>query len=157
MRQVASIALIILSYFGYGHDIKMAIFEIYEGNAGLEMKISIDKDDFLKTLAQEFPTTFSNNKITDHAHTYFGSHVTITVNGKCTSFKIKEVRFSETNIHLTGTLNLQVDEVREVRVTNTCMVDLYKDHDNIIKLRLNEKNRSFRLNKDRTSTVATYS
>ncbi|WP_370090227.1 DUF6702 family protein [Ekhidna sp.] len=138
------------------HDIKMAIFEIFETDSGLAMTVSVDREDFYETLTREFPEKVKTHKIEDLAFLYLDSKTKITVNGACTSFAIHEIEFGELNIHLTGSLNLRVDGVKEIRVTNTCMIEHYEGHDNIIKLKLNDRTRSFRLNSKRTSTVATY-
>lgn len=138
------------------HDIKMAIFEIYETDSGLAMTVSVDREDFYETLAREFPVKVKTHKIEDLAFLYLDSKTAITVNGECTSFEIHEIEFGELNIHLTGSLNLKVDDVKEIRVTNTCMIEIFEGHDNIMKLKLNDRIRSFRLNSKRTSTIAKY-
>lgn len=148
--------LLLTLNLGFGHDIQMAIFEIYEGRDGLEMTVSIDKEDFLRTLATEFASEYSAARIGELAFEYLDSKMAVKVNGECTSFKISEIEYGNLNIHLKGSLNLNVEQVKEVSINNTCMIDLFEDHDNIIKLKLNNRSRSFRLNKDRTSTIALY-
>lgn len=142
--------------FGFNHDIKIAVFEIYQGKSGLEMTISVDKDDFLKVLENEFTLGLTSENLGELAFDYLDSKIAIEVNGVCTSFTIHEVEFGNLNIHLKGSLNTQVTKVKEVRMTNTCMIDLFENHDNIMKLKLNDRTRSFRLNSKRTSTIATY-
>lgn len=155
MKKLLNILLLTICFFGYGHDIKMAIFEIYEGESSLEMSISLDKEDFLATLSTEFHELTSEN-LELLAFQYLDSKIAININGECTTFTIDEVEFSDLNIHIRGSLNIQINEVKEVQMTNTCMIELFKDHDNIMKLKLNDRTRSFRLNQNRTSTIATY-
>ncbi|MEP0984643.1 DUF6702 family protein [Ekhidna sp.] len=156
MRKLISILLLSSFYFGFGHDIKMAMFEIYEGKSGLEMTVTVDKEDFYSALSEEFPTKIQEHEIRDLAFEYLESRVSIKVNGACTSFSIHEIESGDLNIHLKGSLNLEVDNVQKVTISNTCMIDLFEDHDNIVKLRLNDRNRSFRMHRNRTSTEAIY-
>ncbi|MEQ6167212.1 MULTISPECIES: DUF6702 family protein [unclassified Ekhidna] len=156
MKSVFSILLWLLLHFGYSHDIKMAIFEIYAGKSGLEMMVSLDREDFLSTLSQEFGSEITSENLEAHAFEYLQCKIAIQVNGECTSFTINKIKLSDFNIHLQGSLNISVSEVTEIRMTNTCMVDLIPDQDNIMKLKLNDRIRSFRLNSNRTSTTAIY-
>lgn len=134
----------------------MAIFEISQNRHDLNMTVSVDKEDFLQTLLNEFPDEYSSLKLPELALEYLKSKVYINVNGECASFEIEEVKYGDLNILIKGSLNLSVEHVKEVTIRNTCMIDLFEGHDNIIKLKLNDLNRSFRLNQDRVSTVAKY-
>ena len=156
MTALNSILISLAIHFGFNHDIKMAIFEIYQGKSGLEMTISVDKEDFLKALAAESPSGITSENLGGMAFDYLVSKIAIEVNGECALLALHEIEFSNLNIHLRGKLNTQVCKVEEVRMTNTCMIDLFEDHDNIMKLKLNDRTRSFRLNSKRTTTVATY-
>ncbi|MEO9482531.1 MAG: DUF6702 family protein [Ekhidna sp.] len=143
-------------HLGYSHDIKMAIFEISENESGLIISASLDKEDFLKTLAATFPAEFPKGDIMGLAFEYLNDKLAININGACTSLVINEIEFGRLNIHLKGSLKVGATKIREVEVRNTCMIDLFEGHDNIIKLKLNNRSRSFRLNKNRTSTTAFY-
>lgn len=143
-------------YCGYSHDIKLAVFEVFEAESGLEMNVTLDKEDFLSSLESEFGIRPTSDNLQKLAFEYLDSKVSIKVNGECTSFAILEIVFSNLNIHLKGSLNIQIAAIEEIHMTNSCMVDLIEDHDNIMKLKLNNKTRSFRLNRSRTSTTATY-
>ena len=156
MKKLFTTLLLITIHFGYGHDIKMAIFEIYQGKSGLKITISVDKDDFLKALATEFPTGLTSENLGELAFDYLASKIAIEINDECTSLALHEIEFDNLNTYLRGSLNTQVCKIEEVRMTNTCMIDLFEDHDNIMKLKLNDRTRSFRLNSRRTSTVAHY-
>ena len=156
MTSLNCFILFLTIHFGFNHDVKIAVFEISQGKSGLEMTISVDKEDFLKALATEFPSELASENLGGMAFDYLASKIAIEVNGECTSLTLHEIEFDNLNIHLRGSLNTQVCKVEEIRMTNTCLIDLFEDHDNIMKLKLNDRTRSFRLNNKRTSTVATY-
>ncbi|MEQ9229823.1 MAG: hypothetical protein RIF46_04015, partial [Cyclobacteriaceae bacterium] len=119
--------------FGFGHDLKMAIFEIYEGKTGLEISISIDREVFLQTLKADCSETMLQNEFEDATWEYLDSHMKIFVNDQFGSFHIEEIEYGRQNMIITGSLNVSVKEVREVRMINTCLVDSIDGHDNIMK------------------------
>ena len=45
------VLFLLLTFPGFSHDIKMAIFEVSQGKSGLQLDIVLDKEDFLKTLS----------------------------------------------------------------------------------------------------------
>lgn len=156
IRIFYSTAFLLSMNFGFGHDLKMAIFEIYEGKTGLEISISIDREVFLQTLKADCSETMLQNEFEDAAWEYLDSHMKIFVNDQFGSFHIEEIEYGRQNMIITGSLNVSVKEVREVRMTNTCLVDSIDGHDNIMKLNLGGRLRSFRLNEKRTATTAKY-
>ena len=155
MRRLLIIFLIPLVNFGFGHDIRMAIFEISERNEGLTLKVSMDKDDFYASLEKEFSSLSADN-IEELSWIYLTKNLDIEVNETRVLFKTGEITFDTYNIHLTTTLNPKISRITKVKMTNTCLIDSIEGHDNIMKLKLNSRVRSFRLNKKRTSTIASY-
>ncbi|MEO9872872.1 DUF6702 family protein [Ekhidna sp.] len=155
MKKIFSLLLVGISSISYSHDIRMAIFEITENDSGLQMNISVDRYYFYESLKNEFED-HATRDFENMAWEYLQSRVAIEVDGNCTAFEITEIEYGEENIYLKGSLNLQLEDIKEVKMTNTCMVDLVEGHDNIMKLKLNDRTRSFRLNSKRTSTIASY-
>ncbi len=156
MKKILSLFLILILSSGFSHDIRMAIFEISDSSEGLTMRVSLDRTDFLNTLKNEFPIKFTSENINQLMWLYIRDRVHIEVNKNETAFQISEIEYGDNNIYLKGPLNLKIDDIKEVRLTNTCMVDVIKGHDNIMKLKLNDRTRSFRLNEKRTTTLAAY-
>lgn len=141
---------------GYCHDIRMAIFEVFEGDAGLEMTVSLDRNCFTQIIQKECLTAYNSEDFKLLTSEYLRSKVLIEIDSRCTSFEVFQIEFSEENIFVKGSLNLKTEKIKEVKLTNTCMIDFIEDHDNIMKLKLNDRTRSFRLNSKRTTTVASY-
>ncbi len=157
MRKILLISLLFASAFGYGHDIKMAVFEVSRNEQGLQMTISVDKDNFLEILSIQYAVSRHElENLKKWAWQYIDSHLLLTVNNTCTSFIIDTFEYGEQNIVITGKLDFVTDQIQEVQIENYCLVDVFTDHENIMKLKLNGSERSFRLNKDRTATMVEY-
>lgn len=156
MKNALSLALLTIASLGYGHDIKMAIFEISANGPELSMTVAIDKEDFLEIMQEEFPEAFAHRELKELASQYLDSKLSVEINGYCTSIHLHEIEYGALNIQLKGALAVPNAPIEEIQVTNRFMIDRVKDHDNIMRFKLNGKNRSFRLNSDRVSTIATY-
>ena len=156
MKRIVSFILLFTFFIGYAHDIRMAVFEIIKVEKGLEMHVSVDRYDFFQTLESEYPAAFDTENLEQITLDYLQSKVAIEIDGKCSDFEIEEIEYYKQNILIKGSLNLDIDEINEVKMTNTCMIDSIEGHDNIMKLKLNDRTRSFRLNSERTSSIASY-
>lgn len=148
--------ILLSAHFSYCHDIRMAVFEIYDGPSGIEMQISADRHNFIQTLKAEFSDSFCEEMLGQITTEYLQSRLAIEIDGNCTTFEVFGIEYSDENIFIKGTLNLNLKTIQEVKMINTFMIDIIKGHDNIMKLKLNDRSRSFRLNSKRTSTVAFY-
>ncbi len=156
MKKGIGLLLFFFFHSGHCHDIRIAVFEIFEGSTGLEMRISADRHNFIQTLKTEFQDSYCEEMFGKITAEYLLNKMAIEVDGHCTSFEVFGIEYSDENIFIQGTLNLNLKSIYEVKMTNTFMIDIIKGHDNIMKLKLNDRSRSFRLNSKRTSTVALY-
>lgn len=156
MNRVLCTALLFISGLGFCHDIKMAVFEIFQGPAGLQMNISADRLYFNEILKREFPETFPERKFEQMARDYIQDRVEIFINDECTSYEFEEVTYDNDNVYFKGPLGFKTERISEVTMINTFMIDVIKGHDNLMRLDLNDRKRSFRLNVDRTRTIAEY-
>ena len=157
MKKKLIIFFLIVTNSGYAHDIKMAVFEIVQNEHGFQMSITLDKEDFLRTLSSLYGAGPDNLRgLQGRVWQYFDSHLMITINDQCTSLTINTIQHGKENIVLNCSLNLPVGRVEEVRIENYCMIDQIDKHENIMRLKLSDRDRSFRLNRDRVSTTAKY-
>lgn len=159
MKVSVLILILVIGYDGYSHDIKMAVFEISRGESdkGLAISISVDKEDFLKTLFISSGMRLSTKEnLKKEAQLYLESNLTIRVNGLCTSLIVTSVDYDNDNIQLEGVFEVSAHIISEVQVENYCLLDVVDDQENIVHLNLNDRQRSFRSNKNRVRTVATY-
>lgn len=139
------------------HDIKLAVFELSENQNELALTISIDRNDLMKVLQPAMQGLGKNKSFLQVATDYFNEKMAIAVNDECAAILLSRVEYSDHMIYFSGSLKCSVSQpIREIKMSNSCLVDAFSQHENIMKLRLNNKTRSFRLNKDLTSTVAYY-
>lgn len=154
------VLIFVIGYDGYGHDIRMAVFEISrsEGEKDMGIAITIDKEDFLRTLFISSGVRSSTNEsLKKEAQNYFESNLTIWINGTCTCFKITSAEVGKNNIRLNGVFETTDAIIHEVQVENYSMFDVVEDQENIVHLNLNDRQRSFRMNREKIKIVATYS
>lgn len=159
MKRILTIVFLLSLNFGFGHDLRMAIFEISEGENGLELSVSIDRDGFMTTLQENCNESLIHHEFEDAVWEYLDSHMKIYVNDKLGKLDVGSIELGDQNIFINGALNVPdeiIGEIREIRMTNSCLVETIEGHDNLMKLKINDRQRSFRLNKDRISTTATY-
>ena len=156
MKKIFILFLIPLVNFAFGHDIRMAIFEISENTTGLTIDISLDRADFLACLEKEFLSEFSEENMKELSWTYLRRKLKIEIDEIEIAYDNEELTMNRNIIHLSANLKFNNHSIKQVKLTNTCFVDIIEGHDNIMKLKLNDRLRSFRLNKKRTSTIASY-
>lgn len=139
---------------GYGHDLKLAIFEISETDRGYEMFVSADRLFLLECIHSAYPS--SNDSYENLLLDYLQCTVGVYINGEHAAFKLKEVEYGNDNIVLLVQLTTQLQHISEIQLQNSFMTERIDGHENIMKLRINDRMRSFRLNKSRTTTIANY-
>ena len=145
-----------LSQISLGLDIKLAIFEIFQDGAAIKLNITLDKEDFLKAVGEN-DFNPHNSKLTEgKAFGYFDENLAITIDKQCTNFSITNIEFDEMTILFSGFLEKESSSIKEIAITNTCLINSFSNYDNIMKLEVNGKSRSFRLNQNRISTSAIY-
>jgi len=145
-----------MSQISLGHDFKLAIFEIYQEGTAIKLNITLDKEDFFKAVYEDAAFQAAEKLIEGKACGYFDENLTITIDKHCTNFSITSIQVDEMNIRFSGFLGKESGSIKEINIINTCLVEDFSNHDNIMKLKINGKSRSFRLNQQRTSTTAIY-
>ena len=113
------------------------------------------KLDFLHILQTEY-LDFCADNLNLSILKYLECRLTIEIDGVIPSFDLIKVEFSPENMLIKGTFNQKFADIKQVKMTNTFLIEEIPGHDNIMKLKLNDRTRSFRLNSKRTSTMAIY-
>jgi len=158
MRIFLTILLLQIATFGYGHDIRLAIFEISEGQSvnQLILNISFDKDDLELSLTMNYPQISQGVK-NDLIRKYVNENFQISLNSNSVELIINSIKYDDEFVRLTASITEFNESIKQIRVFNTCLIDYTEEHSNIIKSKLYDKVRSFRLTEDRISTVIDYS
>lgn len=120
----------------------------------MQMSVTADRFYLSECVRKTYP--LSNESFQTLLQDYLGFTVEIDIDGECTSFEIREVTYGAENMLITVDLDQNAKEISEVKLTNSFMTELVEGHENIMKLNVNDRIRSFRLNEQRTKTIASY-
>ena len=146
-----------LTTVGYGHDIRLAIFELSqsENSNGLKLSISFDKEDLENSIRHQYAST-SGSDFNKLIVAYLNENFRLTINDLCMTLQVGSIEEENDFIRLKAEINEPVESVSKIRVFNTCLIDYTEGHSNIFKCKLNGKLRSFRLTESRISTEFEY-
>lgn len=135
------------------HDLRVARFRITATATGYDFNINFDREDILETV---FRTQKYQSEVIDQISKYIEDHVTISMDDETVTFELTEIEYTEENILLKGKLLSGPKEIEKIDVSNTCLINRIDGHLNIMEFFLNDKERFFRLDKDRIRTTVTY-
>ncbi len=159
MRFLIIIVALAVGNIAYSHDLRMAIFEISQEDDGYKLNISLDKNNFLKSLLTNYPElakNYSEELLEKYIASYMEGNLLLTFDDVCSEITINSVEYQKENIYIKAELEVSKDHVSRIEVLNTLMIDYNEGHLNIIKFRVNESVRTFKLSEERISTVVEY-
>ena len=143
--------LLILFRLGIGfHDIQIATYTISETDEVLNLKFTFEKDDLTKVLGEKDASNLS-----DQIQTYITTHFKIQINQKTSPINFKELVEDGKHIRIKAQMPKNYTSMDQLDIQNTCLLDL-DGHSNIIQLRINEEERDFLMNKNRTTLQIEY-
>lgn len=136
------------------HDLNFGLFELYEKEQFYFMQIRLDKDNLVQAVGNDVGSTKEdwNCGLTQ----YLNNHIRLAINGNKATLEYTEIDFHEEVVIITAKLDLPHMVISEITVDNTVLLEIMENQTNIIKATFHDKKRSFRLNKDRVSTVIKY-
>lgn len=148
MKRVAILILFWSSSFASAHDIRAAYFEISKKSDSYSLLVRFDRDDILRELGAfgDLNQAFAQ---------YISGHLSLLFDGEQVDWVVNEVQIQDLFILVECEIPYD-SEVKTINVWNTSLIDSIEGHDNVMVLKLHEKNRSFRLNKKRQKTVIRY-
>jgi len=156
MKKLVFIVFIFIVQLGYGHDIRMAMFEISQNEQGYLLEMSFDKLDLEKSLITAYPSLSESNDREAAIIEYIKGNFQLSINDTCVDFEVEQITYEEEYVRVKATLPVEYKKIHIINVFNTCLIDYNEGHNNIIKSKLNGKTRTFRLSHKRTSTVIDY-
>lgn len=142
----------------YGHDIKMAIFEISRQKSGYILEVNLDKDDFEKSLLTTYPVLLQSDDpgLKEHSiREYFYNNFQLHINAQCQEMRVEKITYQEEYVKISIELPHK-GTVKEINVFNTCLIDYNPGHMNIFKANLHNKVRTFKLSEERITTTFSY-
>ncbi len=142
------------------HGMHMAIFEISQTEEGCSLNISFDKEDLVKSLLTNYPDLSGKQDIASmrsHIVAYLNSNFQLRFNTQCIDVDVTDILYAKNYVRIKASLLTEVNEmIRSVSVFNTCLIDYTEGHTNVVRAHLNGRFRSFKLDRERTSTFIDY-
>lgn len=135
------------------HDLRVARFRITATSEGYDFDINFDREDILKEI---YSTQKYQPEVIDQITKYIENHVTIHIDDEAIKYELTEIEYTEETILLKGKLLSDLRPIKKIDVSNTCLINQIEGHLNIMEFFLNDKERFFRLDKDRIRTTVAY-
>ncbi|MEO1049273.1 MAG: DUF6702 family protein [Bacteroidota bacterium] len=159
IRYSTILILFLASHIGYGHDIRMAVFEISKDDLGYRLEISLDRSDIMRCLSPSSKHSSSKEDIEASIIGYIQQNFQLVINEDHCLENLPNPSFSYTRDMVRISVQLpmeRVNSIETIRVFNTCFIEHIEGHLNIVRANLNGRYRSFKLSSDRVSTVIDY-
>lgn len=150
-----------LSIYAKAHSFEMAYYDILESGKGYHLKISYDRDDIRKEITTKYPHILEMSEATaaqelEHCLIdYVEKHVSFQFDNQEVKFIEWSFEYEQTLTQISIKLKTKSKKVKNITVINTCLIQ-NKKHNNIIRSYLYDRDRHFRLTKDRQKTTIAY-
>jgi len=128
------------------HDIALALYTISQQKNTLTITIEMDKED-LENIIHLEKTSIKK---------YLKNNMMWTINNKRKSFKINKIQTEGELYHIECTLKKIPQNIQNIQVKNTILIDTVEKHSNILTFQLHDSERTFRLHKERIETLVEY-
>ena len=148
MRRLVFPALLFLTFNLNAHDIRLAYFEISRDSDHYNLIIRFDRDDILNELG-------AFGDLNEAFGRYIDGHLSLIFDGHKVRWQVNEIQLEDLFVIVDCEIAYNSD-VKTINVWNTSLISSIDGHDNVVVLKLHNKNRSFRLNKQRQITVIRY-
>ncbi len=142
-----------LLYSSEFHEFKIGRFELRPADDKITLFVRLDRYNILEAIR---PVCSDYNKLDKCFEDYINSHFSLAFNGEEATIKHREHEFKDEFIELYFDLDVSPNGITRIDVFNDALLELYTGQENILYSMLNDKRRSFRMNKDRTKTIITY-
>jgi len=145
-----NLSYIFLLFLGlYTHDIQVAFFKIHQEADQLNIDFVFEKEDLNFLLDKD--EILSNERLED----YINNNFLISVDHQKSNLSFGKVTVEEKHVHINGFITTTSQAIKSLEIKNTCLLDI-EDHSNIIEVRINNRERDFLMNNDRTSLQISY-
>lgn len=136
------------------HEVQLARFELTQKNGQLKLEIFVEKEDM--NASQNDFNKLPLNKKKAFLNDYIASHTEWYFNQK--PYTICNYNYTSDSHHLTliGYFREAPENVQSIQINNRLLIQEIPGHLNIIHVKLNEKLRSFRMDKQRQKITINY-
>jgi len=146
-------ALFIIASFlssTFFHDVAVAVFTVYESEGTLQLKVVIDRADLCKELSIG-ESDLNVKSVQDYLDTY--CH--FIINESQVSILVDQINNDEDHLVVEAILEKAPKNYQTISVSNSCLLSI-SNHSNIVRFKLNDTQRDFRMHKGRTTIELTY-
>lgn len=132
------------------HDVAVAVFTVYESEGTLQLKVVIDKEDLSKELG------IAEKEITvKTVQEYLDVHCTFIINEAPVIIEVNQIKNDEDHIVVQSVMNGDFKTYQNIEIKNTCL-NTISNHSNIIRIKLNDTQRDFRMHEGRKKIELSY-
>ncbi|WP_420580353.1 DUF6702 family protein [Reichenbachiella sp.] len=136
------------------HDLNFGLFELFEEGQAYYMEIRLDKVNLVKAVGNDVGTTKEDWNCA--LSQYLNDRMSLAINGQSASLEYTAINFHEEVVIISAKVDLPHTQITDITVSNTVLLETIENQTNIIKATFHNKKRSFRLSKDRISTIIKY-
>ncbi|MEM9545866.1 MAG: DUF6702 family protein [Bacteroidota bacterium] len=123
------------------HDTPVALFQITQQEKKIMIDVSFHTKDFSKS------TKISEGQLNENViQEYMRENITFRVNSKRLPMNVTYFSNKENHIRVKGNLELVDEEIRALKIKNTCLIDV-TGHENIMYINLNGTVKDYRMNR----------
>ena len=132
------------------HDVAVAVFTVYESAGTLQLKTVIDREDLSTELA------ILESEITVKTlQEYLEAHCSFLINNVPVVIEVNQIKNDEDHIVVQSVLKGAFKSYNNIEINNTCL-NTISNHSNIIRVKLNDTQRDFRMHKGRKKIELSY-
>ena len=145
-----NIILIFLFFLGINaHDVQVSHYKIKQEDQQLVIDFVFEYDDIVGSVKS--PDNLSDEQLQQ----YIKAHFAISLNNKRCSISFREFKIRNKHIFVQGKTSIPTESIDSIEIINTCLITI-DDHSNIVEVSLNNKQRDFLMNKERTTILINY-
>lgn len=155
---VHKIAVLLFVIFNFGeHDTKISHFDIVKEKYRLHLNIELDRTMFEQSFTKKSTVKYLDNSERDLLiKTYVNDHFAIIVNKE----QLQIGSFSVSADHHHFNIKIRYEEklhsIENIEIKNTFMIAEYHDYINIVRAKINNVVRGFKMTKNRQSIRFSY-
>jgi len=142
------IIFVALMFLGINsHDIQVAFFKINKTDTHLTVEFVFEIKDVISGLK----SSLSESSL----KAYLNSNFSISLNGHLRNLTYDEMELRDNHVYMSSKISTMNERIETLVINNTCLLNITQQS-NIVEVKLNEKQRDFLMNNDRTSIEINY-
>ena len=152
-----NIIIILASFFSIDdfHEFKIGRYEVRPNQDDITLFIALDRHDFTEVVQKQSGCSDSEAFATCMTE-YIVDHFKLNFDGVEACMEYQNHTVKKELIEMTFRIGINPEEVNSIKVFNDILLEQWSYQENIMFFLLNDKQRSFRLNKNRIRTQVDY-